>query len=238
MAFKRDFDKQVRDAVSFFWKTRRAAESNKKKKDQGERSSVTAGKNMNGFAELARNVVVASGLPASSVHITRSGAEVPGYFRPLKSWDLTVVHNDRLVAALEFKSHVGPSFGNNFNNRCEEALGNAVDLNTAIREKQVKIGSRPFIGYIMLLEDDDASRSPRRAKCKNFPVAPEFQNASYAERYHELCRRLVLEQMYTSAALILSKRSAHKSGAYSELDQDTGVRQFFAELTSKVKAIL
>lgn len=48
------------------------------------------------------------------------------YFRPNKKWDLLVVDNNELVIAIEFKSQVGPSFGNNFNNRTEEAMGSAV----------------------------------------------------------------------------------------------------------------
>ncbi len=38
-----------------------------------------------------------------------------------KKWDLLVVEGC-LIAAIEFKSQVG-SFGNNYNNRTEEALG-------------------------------------------------------------------------------------------------------------------
>jgi len=41
---------------------------------------------------------------------------------------MLVINEGRLIAALEFKSHVGPSFGNNFNNRAEEAIGTAHDL--------------------------------------------------------------------------------------------------------------
>ena len=44
-----------------------------------------------------------------------------------KNWDIVVTYNDILVAAIECKSQVG-SFGSNFNNRTEEAIGNAVDL--------------------------------------------------------------------------------------------------------------
>ena len=41
---------------------------------------------------------------------------LPGYFRPTKLWDLLVTYKGQLIAAIELKSHVGPSFGNNFNN--------------------------------------------------------------------------------------------------------------------------
>jgi len=63
-----------------------------------------------------------------------SPTNLPGYFRPTKSWDLVVVSDEQLFASIEFNSHVGPSFGNNFNNRVEEALGSASDLWMAYRE--------------------------------------------------------------------------------------------------------
>lgn len=66
-----------------------------------------------------------------------------------------------LAAAIEFKSQVGPSFGNNFNNRVSEALGNAEDLWTAYREG--RFGDiRPWIGYLFLLEDAPKSSNPVR----------------------------------------------------------------------------
>ena len=43
------------------------------------------------------------------------------------------VVDGRLLAVIELKSQVGPSFGNNFNNRTEEAIGSAVDFWTAYR---------------------------------------------------------------------------------------------------------
>jgi hypothetical protein len=58
---------------------------------------------------------------------------LPGHFRPNKAWDLVVVHKEVLVAAIELKALGGPSYGKNYNNRVEEALGNAVDLSHASR---------------------------------------------------------------------------------------------------------
>jgi hypothetical protein len=42
--------------------------------------------------------------------------ELPGYFRPTKEWDLLVILDGNLLASIEFKSQIGPSFGNNYNN--------------------------------------------------------------------------------------------------------------------------
>jgi len=67
---------------------------------------------------LAIALTKANGLAKAQVLRNGRVLTLPGFFRPTKLWDLLVLHEGRLVAALEFKSQVG-SFGNNFNNRDE-----------------------------------------------------------------------------------------------------------------------
>ena len=153
-----------------------------------------------------------------------------------KIWDMIVMNEGRLVAALEFKSHVGPSFGNNFNNRTEEAIGTALDLWTAYREGAFGDNPRPFVGWLMLIEDCDKSRSPVICASPHFPVFKEFNGASYADRYNILCRKLVQEQLYTTASVLLSTRSAVKGGAYSELSKMTSMNTFVTSLAGHVAA--
>ena len=102
--------------------------------DQGERAGVTAGKNMDGFVKLLVDLVAANGLPEAEIYVSAGVSTLPGYFRPTKNWDLLVIHQGVLIAAVELKSQVGPSFGNNFNNRSEEAIGSAIDFWTALRD--------------------------------------------------------------------------------------------------------
>lgn len=68
----------------------------------------------------------------------------------------------RLIAALEFKSHVGPLFSNNFNNRAEEAIGTSHDFWTAYRDGAFGRQARPFVGWLMVVEDAEKSRAPVR----------------------------------------------------------------------------
>ncbi|WP_275531682.1 PaeR7I family type II restriction endonuclease [Ensifer aridi] len=89
------------------------------------------------------------------------------------------MHDKRLVAAIELKSQVGPSFGNNFNNRTEEAIGTAHDLWTAYREGAFGKHPRPFIGWMMMVEDAPESRRPVTDRSPHFPLFKEFQGASY-----------------------------------------------------------
>ncbi len=106
--------------------------------------------------------------------------------------------------AIEAKSQVGPSFGNNFNNRTEEAMGSALDLWTAFREGAFNGGVQPFIGYFFMLEECEASNRPVRIKEPHLKVFPEFVGASYLKRYALFCQKLVLERQYTSASFITS----------------------------------
>lgn len=232
-----DYENKAREAIKVFWQTRADATQKQKesgKSDQGERAGVTGGKNMDGFANLVIDIVKANGLPHAQIHQKRAVLTLPGYFRPTKLWDLLVINEGRLVAALEFKSHVGPSFSNNFNNRTEEAIGTSHDLWTAYREGAFGKQERPFVGWLMVVEDAPKSRSPIKDQSPHFPVFPEFVGASYQKRYDILCQRLALEQLYSAAAVIATPRKAVKDGAYSELSSMTGLRSFMAALAGHI----
>jgi len=234
-----NYDKKTREAIQAFWGNREKARQKQieaGKVDAGERSSVTGGMNMDGFVALVIDLVKANGLEHADIHRARRVVTLPGYFRPTKLWDLLVLNQGRLIAALEFKSQVGPSFGNNFNNRAEEAIGTAHDLWTAYREGAFGKNSKPFVGWVMLVEDAAKSRSPVRDASPHFPVFREFQNASYLERYKLLCQRLAQEQLYTTASVIASPRSAASDGAYSDLDEMTSFKTFVTSFAGHVAA--
>jgi hypothetical protein len=234
-----DYDRRAKTAVKTFWANRVAAQEKQVDRgvaDQGERAGVTAGKNMDGFVQLAAHVVRANGLSDADICLERRVLTLPGYFRPTKLWDMLVVNSGRLVAAIEFKSQVGPSFGNNFNNRTEEAIGNGVDLWTAFREGAFGDAPPPFVGWLMLLEDCKRSRAPVKDAEPHFPVFPEFDGASYAQRYGLLCRKLVQEQLYSAACLILSPRNAARSGKYSAVSEPTSLRSLVIDLAGHVAA--
>ena len=84
------------------------------------------GKQIDGFIRLMAELLEESGLPAESIFLEKQKIVLPGWFRPTKEWDLVALVDDKLLATVEFKSQVG-SFGNNFNNRTEETIGNATD---------------------------------------------------------------------------------------------------------------
>ena len=201
-----DVQKQLEEAIRFYWRTRSAQASRQRagdRVDAGMRSAVTGGTQMNALEELVERILIHAGIAQQFIY-RRAAVELPGYYRPEKKWDLAVVVDDQLVAAIELKSQVGPSFGNNFNNRTEEAVGSAVDLWTAYRERALSQNFRPWLGYFFLLEDCERSRRPVHVRESHFPVDQIFAGTSYTERYQIFCQRIVLERLYDAACFVTS----------------------------------
>lgn len=234
-----NYEIKAQEAIKAFWGNRELAKIKQEeagKIDQGERAGVTSGKNLDGFIALILDLVEANGLGHADIHQTRTLVTLPGYFRPTKQWDLLVIHEGQLIAAIELKSQVGPSFGNNFNNRTEEAIGTAHDLWTAYRENAFGDQPRPFVGWLMVVEDAPESQTPVRDTSVHFPVFKEFQGASYLKRYDILCHRLVKEQLYTSASVIGTPRNAASTGAYIDLSPMTGLKEFVTSFAAHIAA--
>lgn len=197
----KDLDKRIENAIQYFWKTRNGQITRQNAhgvRDQGNRGAVTGGKQLDGFVNLICDLLKFNGVPENCI-FSSSDLELPGYFRPNKKWDLLVVDNDELVIAIEFKSQVGPSFGNNFNNRTEEAMGTALDIWTAYREGLFGNQKAPWLGYFMVLEDCNRSNEPVHARSPHFDLLEEFVDASYKERYEIFCNKLLLERQYSAA---------------------------------------
>jgi hypothetical protein len=225
-------------AIRHFWTTRDGQARKQQvagRTDQGSRGAVTGGKQMDGFVAIVQDIIRDGGLPDSSVY-TSTSLELPGFFRPEKKWDLVVVDDGVFVAAVEFKSQIGPSFGNNFNNRSEEAIGTAQDIWTAYREGAFTMPDRPWLGYLMMLEDCPRSTSPVAVRQPHFPVFPEFVDASYSQRYQVLMTKLVRERLYDSACFILSSRQTGPKGLYAIPDVNLSFNQLAASLHGKITA--
>jgi len=230
----------LRKAVREFWKARsqqgRPQGGEAADRDRGARSEVTGGTQMNGFAQMVSQLLCRNGTPKACIYLTRGNTQLPGWFRPEKQWDLVVIHGDTLVAAIEFKSHVG-SFSNNFNNRVEEALGNANDILAAYREGAFRPSARPWLGYLMLLEEAEKSTRPVRLTEPHYSVFEEFRDTSYLGRYRLLLRKLMRERLYDACCLLTSERQHGRKGDYSEPDLELTFERFARSLIGHAVAV-
>ena len=233
-----DIEKRLQEAVQAYWNARA---SNKEKQieggkiDAGTRGEVTGGAQMGAMEVLVADILLDAGLKRVDVK-TRTSLELPGYYRSEKKWDLIVVSDGQLVTAMEFKSLVGPSLGNNFNNRSEEAIGSATDIWVAYREGRFGKSPTPFIGYFFLLEDGDRVNTPVRNKEPYFKVDPVFDKASYSKRYELLARRLVLERVYSAACFVMATNSPRT--VITQPAEDLNFQRFVAALRGHVVTFL
>ena len=225
--------------MRFFWKTRSAAASKNKsgkKKDSGSRGGATAGKNLDGFADLIRKFLIKEASADLEIYENQKLVTLPGHFRPNKKWDIVIMHCGKLLAALELKSLGGPSFGNNFNNRCEEAIGSGADFRTAQREGAFGRGATPFLGFFILIHDAKGSRKILSEPSVNsaFSCDEVFKSASYQSRMAILCERLMQEGLYSSAATISTPQNASRSGEFSDLSEAASFHRFLNKLSAHI----
>jgi hypothetical protein len=238
----KNIEPRVRSAVKHYWGTlsiqagRQGAITGRA--DTGNRNAVTGGKQMDGFCDLLMGVLADNGITKPLIH-RHSRLEIPGYFRPTKKWDMLIFHDGVLLAVIEFKSQRGPSFGNNLNNRAEEAVGTANDALVAYRERAFgDQAPKPWLGWLMLLEDCESSQHAVSVAEPHFPVFPEFKDSSYAKRYEILLRKLRLENLFNETALILTKESEAATGKYSEPASDLSMHRFLASFAGHIAGII
>jgi hypothetical protein len=236
-----DFEKQLGNAVKYFWQVRSRQKKRQGgktgRKDAGERSSVTGGKHADGFIKLIAAIVKDAALPNVQIHLTeKKPRTLPGFYRPCKEWDLVVLSGNTLVAVVEVKSQVG-SFGNNFNNRVEEALGNATDFWAAYREGIFKPTQKPWLGYLFMLEERETSIRPTKPILLTpYKVDEAFQGRSYAKRYELVCERLVRDRLYDAACFFTSNAATGKRGEYKQPNEELSIRNFAISLHARAAA--
>ena len=238
-----DAEKGLAEAVRHFWRTR-ASQHRKQggrtgQKDAGNRAAVTGGKHADGFVNLIASIVRDAELPNVEVLIHgagKKGRTLPGFFRPCKEWDVVVLSNSNLIAVVEVKSQVG-SFGNNFNNRVEEAAGSATDFWMAYKRGIFKPTSKPWLGYLFMLEEHPSSLGPtKRIALSPFPVDENFQSLSYAHRYEVVCQRMVREMLYDAACFCTSNAVDGLNGKFRQPNGELSIRNFAISLHARAAA--
>lgn len=226
------YNKLLNKAIQHFWNTRNSQLSGRSKADQGNRSAVTGGKQLDGFIELLVQVSKDIGVPEECIYV--KGNNLPGFFRPTKDWDfLIITPSNKLITVVELKSQVG-SFGNNFNNRTEEALGSAVDLWTAFKENGFPQTQPPWVGYLILVEKTDKSSRTVRLQEPYFKVRKEFIATSYLDRYALFCQKLMQERHYSATSLIWTEPNMKYGSLASDISFESFILSFMGFIQGKL----
>ncbi|APA76200.1 PaeR7I family type II restriction endonuclease [Mycobacterium avium subsp. hominissuis] len=222
-------------AVRAFWagrdlQTQKQIDSGKI--DAGTRGSVTGGQHLGPLQDVIAEQFTS--LVELGAQVRRTGIiPLPGFYRRAKNWDIVVTFERILVAAIECKSQVG-SFGNNFNNRTEEAIGNAVDLWRGYEAGYVG-NVRPWLGFVFVIEH--APNSTSIVRDQGTPVYrtdPVFDNSSYIDRYGILFDRLVRERLYDATCLVSTVKG---EGIHDEPVPEVSTQNLTAAIAGRVAYI-
>ncbi len=227
---------QVEKAVIEIEESREAASQKQDEighADQGLRSQVTSGGHLDRLANVIADVFIDAGLSPEDVYLGKHGVELPGFFRPEKSWDVLAFRNNSLVAAIELKS-MWNSYGNNMNNRAEEAIGSGFDFRTA-EKYDLFGGSAPWLGYAFVIRDDPTINKPTSFEETHYCVDPDFSGTSYLRRSMVTCRRLMLERVYDRVFYAVYNPADE---SFAEPDEEMTWAKFEAAIRGKVKEAL
>lgn len=203
-----DYTALVDVAVATYWDVRRSQSQRSIAQgvlNPGLRSEVTGGRHLDDLQALIIRVFIDAGIPAHLIDVKKR--PIAGYFRRDKSWDVVVMVADRVVGIIELKSMAGDSPGQNYNNRTDEALGQAVDVWKAVERGIIDTPLRPWLGYFMLLEDNAAFNAPVQARRPVWTPDRAFDGSSYAKRYEVFFERMVRERLLDAACLVMGDKS-------------------------------
>lgn len=231
-----NLDSEVEAAVQWYWETRSDQREDQRESEnstRGRRAEVLGGNQMDGFASLVEDILVNAGIPREAVKHDYH-ATLPGFYRHEKEWDTAVVYDDELLAVVEYKSQAS-SFGNNLNNRAEEAVGSFTDLVEAYEDGVFAPSPQPFIGYLMLMADNEESRNTPQVREVNFEVDEAFRDATYVDRMEQLCLRMVRRRVVDEAAFLLSDEDDGEDGGYWEPNEELRFRRFVHSLVAHVQ---
>jgi len=177
-------DEEIQATVRDFWGARE--------------TGTQSGRHDKAFLELVANELTTLGWPAQ----IRQQSVVAGHFRVAKAWDIVCrdMHR-RPRICIEFKSQVD-SYGNNENNRYEEALGSGLDI-------RARYGGEAVLGFFLVICDEPATRSITRPRVTE--LDPVFENTSHIDRRIIFAERIVQYQLlearlYDAACVLLVGR--------------------------------
>ncbi|GGU21582.1 PaeR7I family type II restriction endonuclease [Lentzea flava] len=225
---------QIQAAVEEFWFKR--DEQTARLPDGGAAGGAArAGGHIGGFERVVKQLFVEAGVPESSIYV--GTPTLPGHYRVAKQWDLVVIYEGNLVAAIEFKSQVG-SVGKNYNNRFEEALGSATDVHAAQQEFEPFGQMSAWLGYVFILQESTETERPLRPARTLFPPDRVFEGLTYSQRYQTMIQRFFNHKVYQGGWFLTTKRDPDGGVSYDEPMANACAATFAAEIVGRVNVVM
>ena len=234
-----DYSTDFAEAIRAFWQVKQDQQGRADAAGTSAGSNsggVRGGKHMSPFESLIRKVVADSGVVCDKD--TPLSCAVPGYYRESKAWDVVLQYRGHVLAIIEAKSQTAKSLGNNVNNRVEEAIGQAADIWKSHEHNRLGKGIRPWVGYLMILEEKPEVLAPVRSPpASRIPpgmsLDDTFKKRSRAFRYAEAFKRLDQERMLDATCFATSSGPEH----YDFPDEWLSFKSFAAQLWGRCRHV-
>ncbi|WFE67438.1 PaeR7I family type II restriction endonuclease [Micromonospora sp. WMMD714] len=118
--------------------------------------------------------------------------------------------------------------------RCGGVRCSAVDLRQAY-DHGLLGAVRPWLGYLLLVEEEPCSLRKSTPRSGTFPVDPAFGETSYLDRYVLLCKRLRNAGLYDSTCLLASSREG--DAVVRQPDPEVGFAAFGAAILARIEEV-
>jgi type II restriction enzyme len=201
--------------------------------DAGLRSQVTSGKHLDKLVGAIVGDLSDLGFDRDDISVGNRKTELPGWFRATKRWDILGFSDSKLATAIELKSIYG-SYGNNLNNRAEEAIGDIIDVRYAVAAKLIDCSS-PVFAYVLIVKKDvQSSGLCRDPNEPHFNADRAFRGNSYIDRFATLCRRLREDGLYDAVWFVVADPVAN---SVEEPDSDLNYEMFIARIGESIRRL-
>ncbi len=227
-----NYEERLQQAVRSFWKRRQESAGEPEFTRGACQENIMASlrdKNLDAFRDMIGDVVRKYAPKGSEVSIDGKMLSLPGDLRETNHWDMVILCRNRLLAAIELNSLCGPSFDTNADQCCKGAISSGYEFRAAQAATLFGPGASPFLGYFVLVEHAVGSRDPVSAKSPHFPTDEIFHSSSYQQRMKILCERMVEQQLYSCASVLVAPNDL-KSGQSSHLSNQTSFRSLLTRL--------
>ncbi|MEU3452400.1 PaeR7I family type II restriction endonuclease [Micromonospora sp. NPDC006766] len=94
---------------------------------------------------------------------------------------------------------------------------------------------RPWLGYVLLLEEAAGSTRKGRTRSGTLPVDPVFVDTSYLDRYAILCKRLMSAGLYDATCLVTSSREPE--APIRQPDPEIGFAAFVGAIAAHIEQV-
>ena len=111
-----------------------------------------------------------------------------------------------LAGVLEVRALVGKTAAETYAQRLEEVLAMGFDLRVASELGLYKMPFAPWSGFLLILESNEDTRRPKPStECVGDSLS-EFEGTSIIDCCTLFCKKIVEQELFTSAALIVCDR--------------------------------